>query len=85
MKKALHLFNMKKLITILAIILLASCRDTGESNYLHDGDVITEKQSTIVEAIYTSVHSNQTTYQANYFVAPSGLYNVGDTIHFIKR
>lgn len=74
---------MKKLITILAVILLVSCSGSGPS--LYEGDQIININIDSIETIYTARHNNVNTYFESKFSAPRGLYNIGDTIHFVKR
>ena len=80
---------MKKILTILAIILLASCRPPP-SECIHDGDIIISIASTNNDEIeYTARHlilgSAIMSYVDNTFYAPVGTYTLGDPIHFVKR
>lgn len=68
-------------ITILAVILLASC-----DRPITDGDVVAKIDGvTNGVTTYTARFSADDGFVDKEFVAPSGLYNIGDTIHFVKR
>ena len=71
---------MKKLMSILAIILLASCgTDTKDMSIV----ISISEYSIKGEAVYKTNNSDNFRYGS--FIAPIGLYNIGDTIHFVKR
>ena len=71
---------MKKLITILVIILLASCNYPPK-----EGDIVKSIRvcpDNISISLYTCASTKSLEHE---FIAPTGLYNIGDTIHFVKR
>lgn len=68
---------MKKLITILAIISLASC---GDINHPSEGNIV---QS--IDYWNPSKDAKYRDANGGHFWAPKDMYHVGDTIHFVKR
>lgn len=72
---------MKKIITIILVSVLTSCSAKG----IYDGDVVIEINTTEAATKYTSRHCFGRVYFDNTFNAPTGLYKVGDTIHFVNK